>query len=108
MKNCLNSEIWKVKLYPVKGSEQDGVRPCVIISPNSMNKALKTVIVAPLTTSLKDWPTRVNISFGEFSGQACLEHIRSVSKERLSERLGKTSPAEISTIQKHLRSMFSS
>ena len=100
-------EIWKIKLYPVRGSEQDGIRPCLIVSPNSMNKALHTVIVVPLTTSFKDWPTRVNILVNKTQSQACIEHIRSVSKERVIEKLGAISDIEMASIRKHLNAVFS-
>lgn len=103
----LNGEIWKVKLYPVRGSEQDGIRPCLIISPNSMNKSLQTVIVVPLTTSFKDWPTRVSILAKDIPSQACIEHIRSISKERFSEKVGSATEIEMAAVRKHLSAVFS-
>ena len=105
--NLLASEIWKVKLYPVRGSEQDGVRPCLIVSPDSMNSALQTIIVIPLTTSFKDWPTRVQILVNSIQSQVCIEHIRSVSKERFIEKLGSASDVEMAAVRKHLNSVFS-
>jgi mRNA interferase MazF len=107
MIKLLNGEIWKVKLYPVRGSEQDGIRPCLIISPNSMNKSLQTVIVVPITTSFKDWPTRVSILVKDIPSQACIEHIRSISKERFSEKLGLATEIEMAAVQKHLSAVFS-
>lgn len=106
MKKFLVGDIWKVKLYPVRGSEQDGVRPCLVISPNTMNQALQTLIVIPLTTSHKTWPTRVNILVNNIESQACIEHIRSVSKERLIERMGSASEIEIASVRKHLNAVF--
>ena len=100
-------DIWKVKLYPVRESEQDGVRPCLIVSPNSMNNALETIIVLPMTTSMKNWPTRININLNGVTGQSCIEHIRSLSKSRFQEKLGHASKEEISEVQKVLQSMFS-
>jgi len=102
-----NGEIWKVKLYPSRGSEQDGVRPCLIISPDSMNNSLSTLIVLPMTTQTRDWPSRVEINFSNKAGQVCIEHIRSVSKERFVEKLGRASDIEISIVQKHLQATFS-
>ncbi len=107
MKKLLAGEIWKVKLYPVRGSEQDGIRPCLIISPNSMNKALQTVVVVPLTTSTKDWPTRVGVLVNNTTSQACIEHIRSVSKERFIEKISVATEIEMAAIRKHLAAMFS-
>ena len=106
MTKLLVGEIWKVKLYPVRGSEQDGVRPCLIVSPNAMNKALQTIIVVPLTTSAKDWPTRVKILVKNTESQACIEHIRSVSKERFVECMGVASEIEMASIRKHLNAIF--
>jgi mRNA interferase MazF len=103
----LVGEVWKVKLYPVRGSEQDGIRPCLIVSPNSMNEALKTVIVVPLTTSRKDWPTRVNLVIEKIDSQVCIEHIRSVSKERFLQKIGEISAREMTTVRKHLLAVFS-
>lgn len=108
MKKFLVGDIWKVKLYPVRGSEQDGVRPCLIISPNSMNQALQTLIVIPLTTSHKDWPTRVNILVKNIESQACIEHIRSISKERMIEHMGSATEIEIALVRKHLNAVFAS
>lgn len=104
--NLQVNEIWKVKLYPTRGSEQDGIRPCLIVSPNSMNRALQTVIVVPLTTSPKDWPTRVNIEVKGIQSQVCIEHIRSVSKERFIEKVTTISATEMATIRKHLSAVF--
>lgn len=103
----LNGDIWMVKLYSVRDSEQDGVRPCLIISPNSMNKALGTVIVLPLTSSNKDWPTRVDINLKGTNGQVCIEHIRSLSKSRFQEKLGSAPGEELASIRKTLHSTFS-
>ena len=106
MKNLHVGEIWKVKLYPVRGREQDGVRPCLIVSPDSMNQALQTIIVAPLTTSPKNWPTRVHLLLNQTQSQVCLEHIRSVSKDRLLELLGQASEVEMAAVRKHLQAIF--
>jgi mRNA interferase MazF len=106
MKKLHVGEIYKVKLYPVRGSEQDGIRPCLIVSPNSMNNALQTIIVIPLTTSVKDWPTRVYIHVKNVKSQACIEHIRSVSKDRFLERLGVATEIEMASIRKHLNAVF--
>lgn len=100
-------EIWKIKLYPVRGSEQDWIRPCVIVSPDSMNQALQTLIVLPLTKSNKDWPTRVRVLVNGTESQACIEHIRSVSKDRFLEKFGNISQIEMALIRKHLAAVFS-
>ncbi|MCB0414810.1 MAG: type II toxin-antitoxin system PemK/MazF family toxin [Bdellovibrionales bacterium] len=99
-------DVWKVKLYPTRGAEQDGIRPCLIVSPNSLNSNLENVIVLPMTKSLKPWPTRVELTLNQVAGQACIEHIRSVSKTRLIEKLGTISLDELATISKRLQATF--
>ena len=103
----LNGEIWKVKLYPTRGSEQDGIRPCLIVGPNSMNKSLPTMIVLPMTKSKRTWPTRVDLNLKGEIGQACVEHIRSVSKSRFLKKLGKASKEEMSNVRRILQAVFS-
>lgn len=81
-------EVWQVALEPVAGSEMAKTRPCVIISPDEMNKYLHTVIIAPLTSTRKDYPFRLNCTFQNYPGQIALDHIRSVDKKRLVTKLG--------------------
>lgn len=81
-------DVWNVVLDPIKGSEQRGIRPCVIVSPESMNDQLETVIVIPMSTKKKDWPTRVDISFQQIDAQVLCEQIRTVSKLRLKKKIG--------------------
>ncbi len=71
-----------------------------------MNNALSSVIVIPLTRSKKDWPTRVDISVKGESGQACIEHIRSISKERFLEKINSVTKLEMASIRKHLLAVF--
>lgn len=71
-----------------------------------MNKALQTVIVVPITTSLKDWPTRISITVKKKPSQVCIEHIRSVSKERFIEKMGSVSDIEMASVRKHLGAVF--
>jgi mRNA interferase MazF len=99
-------EVWEVVLDPIKGSEQAGFRPCVIISPDSMNSQLETVIVTPLTTKLKDWPTRVDTQFSEMSGQAMCEQIRTVSKKRFKKKIGKLNISELVQIKLVIKQMI--
>jgi mRNA interferase MazF len=72
-----------------------------------MNKSLQTVIVVPLTTSFKEWPTRVSVLVKNIPSQACIEHIRSISKERFSEKLGSATEIEMASVRKHLSAVFS-
>jgi mRNA interferase MazF len=100
------ADVWEISLDPSKGSEQAGFRPCVIISPDSMNDQLETVIVLPLTTKRKDWPTRVDTFFEGTSGQAMCEQIRTISKKRLKSHLGRLSINETVEIKLVLKQML--
>lgn len=82
-------EVWTVQLDPTQGSEINKTRPCVIISPNSINKMLNTVIVAPLTHSKKNYPSRIDCTFKGEPGQVVLDQIRAVDKSRLAKKIGK-------------------
>ncbi len=107
LKNLLSrGDVWDVYLDPVIGSEQRGLRPCVIVSPDSMNSQLETVIVIPLTTKCKNWPTRVDTLVADVSGQALCEQIRVVSKTRFKQQRGKLRITEIVQIKLVLKQMF--
>lgn len=82
------NEVWMVQLNPTVGSEIKKSRPCVIISPDEANRYLSTVTIAPLTSSLKSYPSRLNCTFDKKKGQVAIDQIRSVDKERLKKKLG--------------------
>lgn len=81
-------EVYLVSLDPTLGSEIRKTRPCLVISPDEMNRHIATVIVAPMTTKGKGYPTRVLCSFQGKKGQVVLDQIRTVDKARLVQRLG--------------------
>lgn len=82
-------EVWLVNLDPTIGSEIRKTRPALIVSPEVTNKHLNTVIVAPLTSAIKPYPTRIVCVFQKRHGQLALDQIRAVDKIRLVKRLGK-------------------
>lgn len=82
-------EVWLINLDPAVGSEIKKVRPCMIVSPNESNRFLSTVIIVPLTSTLKKYPTRVNCFFEKRKGQLAIDQIRSIDKLRLIKKLGK-------------------
>src|ERR1700727_1416715 len=84
-------EVWLFALDPSKGSEIKKTRPCLVISPDEMNEPLQTVLVAPMTTTLRDYPTRVNLTFRNKAGQVALDQLRAVDRQRLVKRLGSIS-----------------
>lgn len=81
-------DVWLVKLDPVKGSEIKKTKPCIIISPEEINTHMNTVIIAPLTSTIKNYPFRINCEFQNHAGQIALDHLRSVDKIRLEKRIG--------------------
>ncbi|MEO6543124.1 MAG: type II toxin-antitoxin system PemK/MazF family toxin [Nitrospiraceae bacterium] len=82
-------EVFLVRLDPTEGREIRKTRPCLIISPDEMNHHIDTVIVAPMTTKGRPYPTRVPVRFKRKSGQIVLDQIRTVDKARLVKRVGK-------------------
>src|ERR1017187_10882046 len=87
-------EVWLVSLDPTRGSEMRKTRPCVVISPDEMNRHLRTVLVAPLTTSGREYPFRVAIHFEGKNGHAALDQIRAVDRTRMVRCLGCLSRTE--------------
>ena len=81
-------EVYLVLLDPTVGSEIQKTRPCAVVSPDEMNRYIQTVIVAPMTTKGKKYPTRVECKFKGKKGQIVLDQIRTVDKTRLVKKLG--------------------
>ncbi len=82
-------DVFLIRLDPTQGREINKTRPCVIISPDEMNLHIDTVIIAPMTTKGRPYPTRVPVRFKGKSGQIVLDQIRAVDKSRLVKRVGK-------------------
>ena len=98
--------VWLVNLDPTVGSEIRKTRPALVISPDEMNEVLKTVIVAPMTTKVRGWPTRVKISFQGKEGEIALDQIRTIDKRRLVKRLGKIDLSKVSEVKAVLKEML--
>ena len=81
-------DIYLVNLDPTIGSEIQKTRPCLVISPDEMNCNIQTVIIAPMTSAQKDYPTRVSCTFRKKEGQIVLDQIRTIDKTRLIKKLG--------------------
>lgn len=81
-------DVYLVNLDPTIGSEIKKTRPCLVVSPDEMNHHIRTVIIAPMTTVVKDYPTRVNCQFKGKSGSIVLDQIRTIDKTRLIKRIG--------------------
>ena len=84
-------DVFLVALDPTIGHEIKKTRPCVVISPDEMNHYIGTIVIAPLTSKGRHYPTRVECSFQGIHGQVVLDQIRTVDKTRLIKRLGQLS-----------------
>lgn len=100
-------EVYLVNLDPTLGSEIRKTRPCLIISPDEMNEHIATIIIAPMTTKGRDYPTRVNCQFEGKDGQIVLDQIRAVDKIRLVKKLGKINANNQKEVLAVLMEMFS-
>lgn len=99
-------DVFLVNLDPTVGREIQKTRPCVIVSPDEMNRYIATVIVAPMTTKGREYPTRVFCQFQGKDGQIVLDQIRTIDKTRLIKKLGRISLDEQSVLLDILAEMF--
>ena len=88
-----------VNLDPTIGSEIKKTRPCVVISPDEMNKYLQTVVIAPMTSSSKPYPTRVEVKHNKTKGWVVIDQIRTIDRQRITKVFGKLSEKEISKLK---------
>ena len=82
-------DVYLVNLDPTIGSEIRKARPCLVVSPDEMNRYIATVIAAPMTTKGRDYPTRVSCTFKGKDGHVVLDQIRTIDKSRLVQKLGR-------------------
>jgi mRNA interferase MazF len=99
-------DVYLVNLDPAVGSEIRKARPCLIISPDEMNRYIATVIVAPMTTKGRDYPTRVQCSFKDKEGQVVLDQLRTLDKSRLVQKLGRIDQQTQEDVLSILAEMF--
>ncbi len=99
-------EVYLVGLDPRKGSEIQKTRPCLVISPDEMNRHLSKIIIAPMSTQERMYPTRVSCRFGGKRGQVVLDQIRTVDKSRLLRRLGSLHQSSRRMLLQTLQQMF--
>lgn len=100
-------EVYVIELDPTVGSEIKKTRPCVVISPDAINRNLSTVIIAPLTHTIKNFPSRVLCHFNNEEGQIVLDQIRSVDRKRLKKKLGTIDRSTAEQVKIVLQTMFS-
>jgi mRNA interferase MazF len=99
-------EIYLVALDPTRGSEIRKTRPCLVVSPDEINRHLSTVIVAPMTTTRRGYPTRIASAFGGKEGEVALDQLRTVDRTRLIRRLGEVDEALAREVADRLVAMF--
>src|SRR5437868_3965903 len=92
-------QIVLVNLDPTIGSEMKKTRPCVIISPDEMNKHLQTIVIAPMTSNSKNYPTRVPVKHNKTKGWIVLDQIRTIDRQRIVKILDKLSEKEIFSVK---------
>ena len=95
-----------VRLDPTEGHEIQKTRPCLVISPDEMNRHIETVIAAPMTARGRPYPTRIPVRFQGKQGQIVLDQIRTVDKQRLVKRLGRLNEATADKVLAVLGEMF--
>ena len=96
-------QIVLVNLDPTIGSEIKKTRPCVIISPNEMNKYLRTIMIASMTTGSRSYPTRVKVKYKKKTGWIVIDQLRTIDKQRIIKILGSLSPGEIENTKRVIR-----
>ena len=99
-------EIVLVNLDPTIGSEMQKTRPAVILSPNEMNKYLNTVVIAPMTSSSKSYPTRVEVNHNKTKGWIVLDQIRTIDRQRITKKLDKLTEKDIKKVKIILKETF--
>lgn len=99
-------DVFLTSLDPARGAEMQKTRPCAIITPDELNRSLRTVLVAPFTSTRRAWVSRVDCRFGGRIGQISLDQIRCVDHSRLLKRLGRLDDATIADVRLTLLKMF--
>jgi len=99
-------DVFLVNLDPTVGSEIRTSRPCVVVSPDEMNRHVRTVVVAPLTTSSHPYPSRVDVRFAGKDGQVVIDQLRTIDKVRLAKRLGVLDADETASVLEVLKEFF--
>lgn len=99
-------QIVLVNLDPTLGREVKKTRPCVIISPDEMNRFLQTIIIAPITSASKNYPTRIEIKGKTTTGWVMVDQIRTIDRRRITKVFDKLSEEEIQTLKSIIRETF--
>ncbi|MBK8516737.1 MAG: type II toxin-antitoxin system PemK/MazF family toxin [Saprospiraceae bacterium] len=99
-------EIILVNLDPTIGSEIQKTRPCVVISPNEMNHHLRTIVIAPITSTPKKYPTRIRIDYQEVKGMVVIDQIRTIDKQRITSIIRRLETKVIEKIKQTIKETY--
>lgn len=99
-------DIVLVNLDPTVGAEIKKTRPCVVISPNEMNQSISTIIIAPMTTSKRVYPTRVKIKHDNKNGYVVLDQIRTIDRKRIIKKYESLKPKEVLQLKLVIKEML--
>ena len=103
----VRGDVCLIQLDPARGSEIQKTRPCLVISPDELNRHLRTLIVAPMTTGGQAYPWRVTCRFRNRTGSIAIDQLRTIDAERVTKRLGHISPNTLMVVLRVLQEMFS-
>ena len=98
--------VYWVELDPTRGGEMNKTRPCVVVSPEELNAHLSTVIIAPVTSTIREYPYRVHCFITERDGEIATDQLRAIDKSRLKEKIGMLDESEISDLRSVFNQMF--
>ena len=104
--DILQYNVFLINLDPTIGREIKKTRPCLIISPDEMNKHIGTVIIAPMTTKSHKYPTRVSLTFKKKRGWIVLDQIRTIDKKRIVKHIGKITDKTVDEVKKIIKEML--
>ena len=99
-------EVHWINLTPTRGSEMSKNRPCVIVSPNELNKFLRTIVIIPITSTIRDYPWRVNCTISGRKGSIATDQIKVVDKSRIGTKIVSLTNEEIKALKVTLTAMF--
>lgn len=99
-------DIVLVNLDPTIGSEMKKTRPCVVLSPNEMNRYLQTIVIAPMTSNSKPYPTRIEVRHHTIKGWIAIDQIRTIDRIRIAKRLETLTDKEVEKLKDIIRETF--
>ena len=99
-------EVYWISLDPSQGSEMAKTRPCVVVSPNEINQFLRTVVIIPITSTLKNYPWRVSCVISSKEGSMATDQVKVIDKNRIGAKIGALSKSEITELKLVLQKML--